>query len=113
MPVTAFVRDEPWANAHPLATLPRPAAGAPVAARMRGDLNGDGREDECVSSPEGVACALAGPHGPKGPSTWLEARRADLAPFRGGRYVLADVNGDGRADLCLVGAADVACGLAP
>jgi hypothetical protein len=82
---------------------------------LRGDLNGDGRVDECHIAAGGVACALAGPRALLGTSTWLARGREDAAPWLdgGASLSLADVNGDGRADLCGVSATGVGCGLAP
>jgi len=84
-------------------------------APLRGDLNGDGRVDECTWRAAGLECALSSGTKLLGGSTWLEGRRADLSGWPSGqvRFALADVNGDGRADLCGVGEAGVACALAP
>jgi peptidoglycan/xylan/chitin deacetylase (PgdA/CDA1 family) len=73
---------------------------------LRGDLNGDGRDDECRRVPEGFACALATGHGLATPSVWARGVAAS-------RAWLADINGDGRGDLCVEAGGDVACGLAP
>lgn len=82
--------------------------GAPVtvtAPPPRGthtaDLNGDGRDDRCEATDEGIACALASPDGFEPPTSWWTGRLSE--------FTLADVNGDGRADLC----ADRRCRLAP
>jgi peptidoglycan/xylan/chitin deacetylase (PgdA/CDA1 family) len=90
----------------------RASAVAASHAPLRGDLNGDGREDECRVDVAGVSCALAGPHGLLGASTWL-ARTADSAPWLDGGLFLADVNGDRRADLCSRVGKGLACALAP
>jgi peptidoglycan/xylan/chitin deacetylase (PgdA/CDA1 family) len=82
-------------------------------ARLTGDLNGDGREDTCVVTPDGVACALQGPHGPLGASTWLSRSRPDASRWISGVLALADVNGDGRADLCSLAHGDIGCAFAP
>ena len=85
------------------------------AVTLRGDLNGDGRVDECHVGREGVSCAFAAPHALLGTSTWLPADRADAALWleSSARLALADVNGDGRADLCGISSAGVGCALAP
>jgi peptidoglycan/xylan/chitin deacetylase (PgdA/CDA1 family) len=102
-----------WSHAWSARVSPRVAERA--SAGLRGDLNGDGRVDECHVAKEGVACALAAPHALLGTSTWLAAGREDAAPWLDGsaRLSLADVNGDGRADLCGVSSAGVGCALAP
>jgi len=82
---------------------------------LRGDLNGDGREDECHVTRDGVSCALAGPRGLLGSSVWIAKGRNDAQGWMNDGMVLADVNGDGRADLCSLrdADADVGCALAP
>ncbi len=95
-----------------------PLAAVTVPARrtegLRGDLNGDGRVDTCTLTEEGLRCALEGGAGALQPSTWLARSRPDAAPLAG-TLSMADVNGDGRADLCSVNrmAGSVACALAP
>jgi peptidoglycan/xylan/chitin deacetylase (PgdA/CDA1 family) len=95
-------------------SFPRGFAAMPPWA-LRGDLNGDGRVDECMLRTEGVSCALRAGDSLLGWTTWLPRTRPDVAAwFRGEpRVTLADVNGDGRADLCSVGDGGVACALAP
>jgi peptidoglycan/xylan/chitin deacetylase (PgdA/CDA1 family) len=84
-----------------------------------GDLNGDGRADACARSADGIVCALDDGRAFTRASTWLPRDRADARRWleaQDVRFDLVDVNGDGRADLCV--AADDAperapCGLAP
>lgn len=107
-PETVFAWSEEWnARVRPSA-VPSPAKSA-----LAGDLNGDGRDDACSLGASGVSCALSGPHGLLGASTWLPRTRDDAHPWLEGRLLMADVNGDGRADLCSVAGDDVACALAP
>lgn len=72
-------------------------AFAPAVVRAtrthEGDLNGDGRMDHCVATSAGVECALSGSKGYKAASLWSSERVRD--------FTLADVNDDGRADLCV------------
>lgn len=76
-------------------------ASVPAGHVHTGDLNGDGLPDRCEASAAGVACALASADGFAGASLWSTERLGD--------FTLADVNGDGRADLC----AGDRCALAP
>jgi len=66
------------------------------------DLDGDGRADLCVREPEGVRCWLFDGRGfgrlILGPALSDEAGWTAPARFRSLR--LADIDGDGRADLC-------------
>ena len=63
--------------------------------------------DEChLAESRDVACALATSHGFTQAAVWMHGVAASHA-------WLADVSGDGRADLCVEGADGVACGLAP
>jgi len=81
------------------------------------DIDHDGRADVCGRAPEGVVCAFS------------SSRRFDRAHFvvntdfrdatgwsparYGATVQLADVSGDGRADLCGRGVGGLACALAP
>jgi peptidoglycan/xylan/chitin deacetylase (PgdA/CDA1 family) len=85
---------------------PAGASATDEAASLTGDLNGDGRLDECRRVTEGFACALATSRGLTSATVWTRSAS-------GARAWLADVNGDGRADLCMEAASGVACGLAP
>jgi hypothetical protein len=87
--------------------LPCPAS-AYAPGTLRGDLNGDGRDDVCERGPLGVTCSLSTGTGFTTATTWLDDKLAALDGLQ-----LADVNGDGRADLCADSPAGVVCGLAP
>ena len=67
-----------------------------------GDVDGDGRDDVCARASEGISCWLSGPHGIErrieGPR-WSD-ERGWSAPAYGGTLRLADVDGDGRDDVC-------------
>jgi peptidoglycan/xylan/chitin deacetylase (PgdA/CDA1 family) len=65
-----------------------------------GDINGDRLTDMCWPADDGVRCALSDGQAFKASSVWSDAR---------GAIELADVDGDGKADLCI----DRECGLAP
>lgn len=76
-----------------------------------GDINGDGKADACIRGPEGIECFLSDGNGfptrVGGPS-W-----ADSVGWGGRQYWstirLADVNGDGRDDICARAAAGLRC----
>ncbi len=82
--------------------------GAAEASRL-GDLNGDGRLDECTFTREGIACAFSKGRGFTKPTVWLPA--GAVPAWKG--FQLRDVNGDGRADVCGRVEDAVLCGLAP
>jgi hypothetical protein len=80
-------------------------------------LNGDGREDRCEITKDGIVCAFGTSKGFTRATVWVDRAavvahgwdREELA-----RTVqLADINGDGRADLCGQGTGGIVCGLAP
>jgi peptidoglycan/xylan/chitin deacetylase (PgdA/CDA1 family) len=106
-----------------------PLAGSPgrtPAPFHLGDIDGDGRADLCARGPLGVACAVsferAGSEGDRLPLTVFRAPRlrehaltdaagwalASSAPSA----QLADVTGDGRADLCARGPEGLVCAAA-
>ncbi len=84
-----------------------------------GDLNGDGRADVCGRGPDGIVCALSTGKGFARATRWLRDGMTDAdgwvdaAARPPSALWLADVNGDGRSDLCADSAGGVACGLAP
>jgi peptidoglycan/xylan/chitin deacetylase (PgdA/CDA1 family) len=83
------------------------------------DLDGDGRADVCGSLPlpkspasgkdqsGGITCALSTGRAFGTASVWAPA--GDLEGRQ--HFRLADINGDGRSDVCTAGMAGVACGL--
>ncbi len=83
--------DSGWADVTNYATI-----------RM-GDLDGDGRADLCARANAGVVCALSTGEGFAEPSTWQDTL-SDANGWDHPRFYttirLADVDGDGRADLC-------------
>lgn len=95
---------EPWSGDADLA--------AAEAIRF-GDVNGDGRADVCGRTRAGVVCAFSTGHAFTRSTTWIPAGALEAAGVESASIRLADVNGDGRADLCGRGATGVVCGLAP
>lgn len=78
-----------------------------------GDVNGDGRADLCARTPTGFQCALSNGSGFGAPiygPFW-----SDDTGWNKHRYYstirLADLNGDGRLDVCARGASGVRCAL--
>ena len=100
------------------ATIPGPAwsdalgFGTPDTAgtfRMA-DVDGDGRADACIRSPNGVRCVFASDAFAgvlDGPA--LTDAEGYLSPGLWSTLRLADVDGDGRADLCATTASDLRC----
>ncbi len=82
-----------------------------------GDLNGDGRADVCARTKVGIVCALSTGHGFTAATMWLSGAMTDAQGFgaspRSESIQLADINGDGRADICGDSKDGVVCGLAP
>jgi peptidoglycan/xylan/chitin deacetylase (PgdA/CDA1 family) len=81
---------------------------------QRGDINGDGRADVCGRGREGIVCALSNGRSFLSATLW----QGGMSDARGhgplgATLQLADVNGDGRADLCGRGPEGWVCGMAP
>jgi hypothetical protein len=118
---TSFAHAERWSqgdefgDADAIPWAKSPAYGGTIRF---GDLNGDGRADVCGRGPAGVVCALSTGKGFTTSTLWLHDGMTDTngwldAPARASSFRLADINGDGRADLCADSPAGVVCGLAP
>jgi MYXO-CTERM domain-containing protein len=78
-----------------------------------GDVNGDGYADLCARSNSGISCHLGAVDGlTGGGATWREGL-SDAAGWNAPRFFstlrLADVNGDGRDDLCARDAEGFGC----
>ncbi len=102
---TAFV---PWSNASGWDDVDN------YATIRMGDLNGDGRADVCGRANAGVVCALSNGTGFGDATTWSSVPSDANGWNSPGQYTtlrLADVNGDGKADLCGRGADGVDCWL--
>ncbi|MBX3247072.1 MAG: VCBS repeat domain-containing M23 family metallopeptidase [Myxococcales bacterium] len=103
-----FARDGGWSEK----TETRPAWSDPngwtdptnYATLRMGDLNGDGHADICARANAGITCHLGASDGfSGGGGTWLERLSNDQGGDHPNVYTtlrLADVNGDGRDDLC-------------
>lgn len=81
-----------------------------------GDINGDGFADLCARGNEGVECSLGSPQGldAAGSGRWYDGM-ADSGGWNSAKFYttlrLADVNGDGREDLCGRSATSFECHL--
>jgi len=78
-----------------------------------GDVNGDGKDDLCIRDADGMLCALSNGEGfdppIRGPGWRDDNGWGNLLYWSSIR--LADVNGDGMADLCARGSAGIRCHL--
>jgi GH25 family lysozyme M1 (1,4-beta-N-acetylmuramidase) len=82
----------------------------PVVRRSAADVNGDGISDLCARASGGIVCELAA----KNPSTVVGPAWSDTAwkdPGYASTVQFADVNGDGKADVCGRSAAGFVCQL--
>jgi peptidoglycan/xylan/chitin deacetylase (PgdA/CDA1 family) len=88
------------------------AAMSASATLRAGDVDADGDEDFCARRANGVACALV-EAGVLGPAALWSATFSDAAGFDAMAYAatlqLADVSGDGAADLCMRTSQGLAC----
>ncbi|AKF08741.1 N-acetylmuramoyl-L-alanine amidase [Sandaracinus amylolyticus] len=84
------------------------------ATLRMGDVNGDGRADVCARANAGVVCALSSGTGFDAHTTWSDVP-SDASGWGAPRFYttmrLADVNGDGREDLCARASAGFGCWL--
>jgi hypothetical protein len=96
-----------------------PPAPTPTTLQL-GDLDGDGRADACIHAPGDRRCALSvelpGTDEDRRPRTVFEASRTGSPTSCGARFEsediqLADVDGDGHADLCATMGFGVACAI--
>jgi hypothetical protein len=89
---TAFGRLRPWSLG---------ADFADGGTLRLGDVNGDGRADACARGPHGVSCALSTGRAFTSATMWMAEGMKDEDGWRAREdtLVLADVNGDGRADI--------------
>ena len=89
------------------------AALAHAASLQLGDIDGDGLADVCLRGPDGVVCERSDGAAFQ-PSTWDQAEYSDAAGYgldesRSRTLRLADLDGDGDADLCARDALGIRC----
>ena len=80
------------------------------------DINGDGYADVCGRKDTGIACALNTTNGTFAPSTlWITSDFTDAGGWSADAYAstvqLADIDGDGRADVCGRGPLGLRCAI--
>jgi peptidoglycan/xylan/chitin deacetylase (PgdA/CDA1 family) len=116
-PVLGF--GEPAPRLAPIQGDEAPALATMASLRIA-DLDGDGRADACIHAPGARRCArsveLAGTEEDRRPRTVFDdgadaggAFASCAAPFESEDIELADVNGDGRADVCAKMGFGIAC----
>jgi hypothetical protein len=80
------------------------------------DVNGDGKPDICGRGKVGVFCALNNGNGTFGPAKQWDSSFSDAGnwglPQYGDTMMFADINSDGKADVCGRGVAGIWCELA-
>jgi hypothetical protein len=102
----SFGAPKTWIGSEWTTALALPAAQQGLTM-MLGDLDGDGAADLCERGVDGVHCAISDP----GSSSFVDPRPSSLSAFSDaggwdldeayyGTLRLADMTGDGRAELC-------------
>jgi peptidoglycan/xylan/chitin deacetylase (PgdA/CDA1 family) len=83
-----------------------------VGSMRLGDLNGDRRADVCLRRSGAIVCALSTGIDFATGTPWLRASKQPEGDA-GAEMQLGDINGDGRADVCVANGDDVLCSPAP
>ncbi|MDB4993538.1 MAG: repeat protein [Myxococcaceae bacterium] len=93
--------------------LTPPVVYPKLAAKSAVDVNGDGRGDVCARGVAGLSCALSNSVGfPTEVATTEFSNDKGWAPDEYGTTIqFADVDGDGKADVCGRGGAGITCSL--
>jgi hypothetical protein len=111
-----FARTSQWSVGTQFGDADVGSASTYYATVQLGDVNGDGFADVCVRRSDGVYCALNNKVGGFGPYSLYSSDFSDAAGWLADKYgstvQVADVNGDGRADVCGRSASGIVCALA-
>jgi LmbE family N-acetylglucosaminyl deacetylase len=111
-----FKRTSQWSVGSQFSDADVGSASTYYATVQLGDVNGDGFADACVRRSDGVYCALNNQAGGFGSYTLYSSAFSDSAGWLADKYgstvQLADVNGDGKADVCGRNASGIVCALA-
>lgn len=114
---TAFVNARVWSSGNDFSDAAGWAASPSYYQSIRlADVNGDGYADVCGRLAGGIYCALNNRNGGFSPATLWLADFTDASGWSTASYgttlQFADINGDGKADVCGRGAAGIRCAVA-
>jgi LmbE family N-acetylglucosaminyl deacetylase len=115
---SGFMNPHPWGFMYDFSTLQGWGSAAGYYGSIRlGDVNGDGYADVCGRDSLGVSCAFSsvlgfGPMRRVMPFDYLDAYGWQPEQY-GATLMLADLNRDGRADLCGRGINGLMCSQSP
>jgi LmbE family N-acetylglucosaminyl deacetylase len=114
---TSFVNARVWSSGNDFSDAAGWAASPSYYQSIRlADVNGDGYADVCGRLADGIYCALNNRNGGFSPATLWLADFTDAGGWSNVSYgttlQFADINGDGKADVCGRGSAGIRCAVA-